>query len=45
MFHIHKWEKLESEPHDIYYDYSGFKVGIFRCRCKICGVIRNMKFW
>ena len=45
MFHIHEWEKLEDEPHDIYYDYCGFKVGIFRCRCNICGKIRNVKFW
>lgn len=41
---FHDWVKIEKEPHEIYFDYSGNRVGIFRCRCKKCGKIRNKKF-
>lgn len=40
----HEWEKTETEPHNTYFDYSGVKVGVFACRCRICGRMRNRKF-
>lgn len=41
MFCIHEWIKLESKPHFTYWDYDGYHVGIFRCKCKKCGKIKN----
>ena len=40
---IHEWEKQEL-VHE-YYDYSGFAIGVFRCKCKKCGKVKNKKFW
>lgn len=42
-FCIHEWEKqdLVSE----YFDYSGFKVGIFNCKCRKCGKVKNKKYY
>ena len=28
-----------------YYDYSGFKVGIFECKCIKCGYKENRKYY
>nr|WP_296955145.1 hypothetical protein [uncultured Mediterraneibacter sp.] len=39
----HKWEQLE--PVSAYHDYSGFKVVLFRCKCKKCGKIELRKYW
>ena len=43
MFCFHEWDKLRF-LYD-YIDYSGFHVGVFECKCKKCGKIRNRKFW
>lgn len=40
----HKWIKIERNPHKEYYDYSGFRVGVFRCYCTKCGKIKDRKF-
>ena len=42
---FHKWLKIEEKPHETYRDYSGFRVGIFKCRCSKCGKIKNKKFY
>ncbi|MFR1346920.1 MAG: hypothetical protein ACLSBC_12970 [[Clostridium] scindens] len=31
----HEFEKIKLIRE--YYDYSGFRVGVFKCRCKKCG--------
>ena len=41
----HNFVKTELVPHSIYYDYSGFKIGIFKCYCTKCGKIKNRKYW
>ena len=43
MFCFHEWEKLRF-LHD-YFDYSGFRVGVFECKCKKCGKIKRRKFY
>ena len=45
MFCIHEWIKLESKPHFTYWDYSGYHVGIFHCKCKKCGKIKAKKYY
>ena len=40
---IHEWEKKKFV--DEYHDYGGFKVGLFRCKCKKCGKIKLKKYW
>ena len=42
--HIHEWIKIEEKPFYDYWDYSGYHVGVFRCKCKKCGKLRNKKF-
>lgn len=44
IFCIHNYIKIEEQPHYTYYDYTGFKVGVFKCRCTKCGKISNRKF-
>lgn len=45
LFCNHEWEKLSNKPTTTYLDYSGFKIGIFLCKCKKCGKIRQKKYW
>lgn len=45
FFCNHDYAKLEMKPHFVYYDYTGFKVGVFKCRCTKCGKISNRKFY
>lgn len=40
----HEYEKIEEKPNYDYFDYSGFHVGVFLCRCKKCGKKRERKF-
>lgn len=42
-FCVHDWQRqyLVSE----YFDYSGFKVGIFKCKCRKCGKVKNKKYY
>ena len=44
IFCIHEWIKQEEQPHKDYYDYSGYHVGVFKCKCNKCGKIRNIKY-
>ena len=39
----HKWS-TEKEIEQ-YWDYSGFKVRVFECKCKICGKRKKRKYW
>lgn len=39
----HKWNP-EVEI-DSYYDYSGFKVRVFECKCSKCGKRKTRKYW
>ena len=41
---LHQYEKIELEPSSTYFDYTGFKVGVFKCRCSKCGKIKYKKF-
>ena len=45
FFCSHDYSKIETEPHLVYYDYTGFKVGVFKCKCVKCGKISNLKFY
>lgn len=40
----HNWIKI-GKPIREYIDYSGFRVGVFRCKCKICGKYEIIKFY
>lgn len=40
----HEWKKL-GKPIREYIDYSGFRVGVFQCRCKKCGKEETRKFY
>jgi hypothetical protein len=42
---VHEWEKAEDKPHYDYWDYSGYHVGVFKCRCKKCGKIKDRKYY
>lgn len=39
----HKWKKEEFVRS--YRDYSGFRVGVFRCKCKKCGLVEIRKYY
>lgn len=39
----HKWKKEEFVRS--YRDYSGFRVGAFRCKCKKCGLVEIRKYY
>lgn len=41
---LHNWVKMEREPTREYLDYSGFKVGVFKCFCLKCGKMKYKKF-
>ena len=41
---IHEWTKTEKEPHEDYWDYSGYHVGVFKCKCSLCGKVKNRKY-
>ena len=43
MLCLHEWAKIK-KLYD-YWDYSGFHVGVFKCRCKKCGKEKNRKFY
>ena len=45
FFCNHDYVKLETEPHFVYYDYTGFRIAVFKCRCTKCGKISNLKFY
>ena len=45
MFCIHKWHKITDKPIYDYFDYSGFHVGVFLCKCDLCGKTRKKKFY
>ena len=45
MICIHEWHKIHDEPLYDYWDYSGFHVGVFWCKCKLCGKLRKKKFY
>ena len=40
----HEYEKASNEPEYTYFDYSGYKVGVFCLRCKKCGKQKTKKF-
>lgn len=40
---IHDWERQSFVEE--YYDYSGYRVTVIRCKCKKCGKVKNKKFW
>lgn len=40
---IHKWKRSNKLVHH-YFDYSGFHVGVFECKCEKCGIKANKKF-
>lgn len=40
---IHDWERQVFIEE--YYDYSGYRVTVIRCKCKKCGKVKNKKFW
>lgn len=42
---FHSWEKTESWPIRTYFDYFGFKVSLFPCKCKKCGKRKVKKFY
>lgn len=41
----HEWVKIDDEPIEEYWDYNGYKVGVFRCKCRKCGKIKRRKFY
>lgn len=43
MIHNHDWRKIKLL--DEYYDYSGYRVGVFSCECEICGKRKKKKFY
>lgn len=45
MLCFHEFKKAEALPIRDYLDYYGFRVRIFRCKCKKCGKIKNKKFY
>lgn len=45
MFCIHEWHKTTDKPIYDYFDYSGYRVGVFLCKCNMCGKIRKKKFY
>ena len=44
MFCKHDFIKLNEKPLYDYFDYYGWHVGVFKCKCKKCGKVRNRKF-
>ena len=42
---FHTFAKMEKKPHHTYIDYSGYRVGVFKCYCTKCGLVRNRKFY
>ena len=44
MFCVHEWYKITGNPIYDYWDYSGYHVGVFLCKCKLCGKERKKKF-
>lgn len=45
MFHEHEWVRLSDKPLRDYWDWSGFHVYVFKCRCKKCGKERERKYY
>lgn len=43
LFFNHNWQKVKLVKE--YYDYSGYRVGVFQCKCNNCGKIKNRKFY
>ena len=41
----HEWIRTESFPTQVYIDYSGNRVGLFRCQCKKCNKVKYRKFY
>lgn len=41
---LHKYRKIDTHPCSTYFDYTGFQVGIFRCKCSKCGKIKYKKY-
>ena len=42
---VHEYEKVSDKPVQDYFDYSGYHVGVFLCRCKKCGKKKERKFF
>lgn len=42
--HVCEFEIVDDKPIYAYYDYSGFHVGVFRCKCKKCGREMGRKY-
>lgn len=38
----HEWKKIEKT--NDYFDYSGFHVAVYLCKCKKCGKKKEKKF-
>ncbi len=45
MLCVHEWYKTTYKPIYGYYDCSGFHVGVFLCKCSLCGKTRKKKFY
>lgn len=43
-FCIHEYNKTSQIPIYTYFDYSGYYVGVFLCKCKKCGKEKKIKF-
>ena len=43
MFCLHEYVRIK-ELYD-YWDYSGYHVHVFKCRCQKCGKVKNRKFY
>ena len=41
---IHDYVKTSNQPIRTYCDYSGFRIGVFKCKCVKCGKIKEKKF-
>ena len=42
---LHEFVKMEKKPHKIRLDYSGFKIGTFKCFCVKCGKVADRDFY
>lgn len=43
IFCNHQWVKVRYIYS--YIDYNGYRVGVFECRCDICGKVRLRKYY
>lgn len=44
LFCNHEWIKQTNEPIADYFDYDGWHVGVFVCKCSKCGKIKKRKY-